>query len=196
MVLLRKNETIMSCFGNKYLLLFMAVLILSSCSPEAGRKTLNFFFDGVPSKEVAEQSNDVDSLIKIDSALTNLNVPEKSQIIYHIPYLEKECASCHDQTSMGNLVMPQPRLCYQCHENFEQIYNVVHGPVGGGYCTECHQPHYTKEKYLLRLSGQELCFQCHVTGVTFNTTIHEGIEDTNCTECHNPHGGEDSLMFN
>ena len=180
----------------KYLLFLLFAFILNACSPEAGKKTLNFFFDGVPSKDVLGQSTSTDSLIGSDTIVTTLNAPSDLQTIYHIPYLDKECAGCHDRTSMGKLVMPQPRLCYQCHENFGEKYYVLHGPVAGGYCSDCHHPHYAKEKNLLKRTGQDLCLNCHVPGEGFNTIIHEGIENTNCTECHNPHGGEDRLMFN
>ena len=181
---------------SKYLLFISAVFIINACSPEAGKKTLNFFFDGVPSEEMVEQIINNDSLNGIDSTRLNSVAPATLQITYHMPYLEKECASCHEQYSMGNYVLPQPKLCYQCHENFEDKYKILHGPVEAGYCTACHQPHYGNEKNLLKRIGQDLCKHCHAPGVGFNTKIHEGIEDTNCIECHNPHGGEDRLMFN
>ena len=186
----------MSLSGKIYFLLFLATIIIKGCSPEAGRKTLNFFFDGVSNNEALLQTIHVDTLNVTDTSIVAIIVPSVPQTIYHIPYLEKECAACHDRTSMGKLVMSQPRLCYQCHENFGEKYNVLHGPVAGGYCSDCHHPHFAKEKNLLKRTGQDLCLNCHVSGEGFNTTIHEGIEDTNCTECHNPHGGEDRLMFN
>ena len=186
----------MSDSGTKYFLIFLTVFFLSACSPEAGKNTLKFFFDGVPGDEVMELKGSNDSLNISDTLAIDSENPTAPLTVYHIPYLEKECATCHDQGAMGKYVMPQPRLCYQCHEIFEERYKVLHGPVGGGYCTACHHPHFTKEKSLLKRPGQELCLYCHAPGEGFNTIIHEGIENTNCTECHNPHGGEDKLMFN
>lgn len=180
----------------KYIIILPAAIILSGCSPEAGKKTLNFFFDGVPGEDILGKTTNKDSLISSDTTVNTINVPSTSETIYHIPYLEKECAACHEQGSMGKYIMLQPRLCYQCHNNFEDKNKVLHGPVAGGYCSACHHPHFSKEQGLLKRTGQELCLYCHIPGEGFNTRIHEGIEDTNCTECHNPHGGEDSLMFN
>jgi len=181
--------------GSVSSIIIFILILLGGCSPEAGKKALNFFFDGVPGDELLEQTTSIDSIKKPDTTVQETELPNIEMTVYHIPYLEKDCSNCHDQNTMGRYILPQPKLCYQCHENFEERYKTVHGPVAGGYCTACHQPHYAQEN-LLKRSGQELCLNCHVPGESFNTTIHEGIEDTNCIECHNPHGGEDRLMFN
>jgi len=170
--------------------------VMAGCSPEAGKKTLNFFFDGVPEKQFVAQTAVIDSSNLSDSSASEIKIPPKPENVYHPPYLEKECTACHNLNSMGKFVMPQPQLCYQCHEDFKEIYKVVHGPVAGGYCTACHNPHFTKEKSLLKRTGQKLCLYCHEPGEGFNVESHDGIEDTACTECHNPHGGETRKMFN
>ncbi len=182
--------------GTKYMLMLAAIVFIAGCSPKAGKKTLNFFFDGVPGEESENPVTMGDSLNLSDSLTAVSRVPVVPENIYHLPYLEKECSGCHDQNSMGEYVLPQPALCYQCHEDYAENYKVIHGPVAGGYCTECHHPHYSKEEYLLERTGQSLCLYCHVAGESFSMEVHDGIEDTNCTECHNPHGGEDRYMFN
>ncbi|MDX2443213.1 MAG: cytochrome c3 family protein [Bacteroidales bacterium] len=180
----------------KYLIAFVAIILCNACSPEAGKKTLNFFFDGIPAESQQVLAIATDTLIIIDSLRPTQENFQKAEITYHIPYVGKECASCHDQDFMGKYVLPQPELCYQCHEDFNNRYEVLHGPVAGGYCTNCHHPHFTKEENLLKRTGQELCLYCHIPGKGFNEQIHVGIENTNCIKCHNPHGGKDRLMFN
>ena len=146
----------MSANGLKYLFIILAIIFLNACSPEGTKKTLNFFFDGVPGEEV-EQIDVADSLNQPYSSTIVSAISSKPQNIYHLPYLEKECASCHDWSSFGKYVLSQPRLCYQCHEIFKEKYNVMHGPAAGGYCTSCHHPHFSKEKALLIRTGQKLC---------------------------------------
>ncbi|NOX85830.1 MAG: hypothetical protein GXO86_07695 [Chlorobi bacterium] len=120
----------------------------------------------------------------------------KSEYIFHPPYQEKECANCHNQGQMGKLLEPLPGLCYQCHESFGDQYQVLHGPVDAGFCTQCHNPHMSKNKFLLIRTGQNLCLNCHLSKDVFKNEAHSDIEDADCTECHNPHGGEDRFILN
>jgi predicted CXXCH cytochrome family protein len=79
----------------------------------------------------------------------------------HYPFGEGECASCHNEQSLGNMIEPQPALCYLCHVDLSESYNYLHGPVAGGYCSACHDPHRSTNEKLLRYAGDELCFYCH-----------------------------------
>ena len=171
----------------------LVVFICNSCSKDLQYKTLTFFFDGVPDTAIAFIQKD--SLkIKVDSGNVQnngLNVLLSDKTI-HQPYKEHQCDACH-QT--GSLVMPQPGLCYQCHEDFAAKFTFLHGPVSGGYCTECHHPHQGERK-LLKRKGQELCFYCHEKEQVFANEVHAEIGETMCTECHNPHGGTDKFLFN
>ena len=103
---------------------------------------------------------------------------------------------CHDENSMSELIMKEPDLCYICHEDFSEIFNSVHGPVSGGYCTSCHDAHMSKEIKLLKRTGQQICLFCHDSGAVFKNEVHEDIDDSECTLCHNPHGGEDRFILN
>ena len=89
------------------------------------------------------------------------------------------------------MLEPEPALCYMCHEDLTSVYPVLHGPVGGGYCTACHDPHSSKAGSLLRFNGRDLCLYCHVEKEVLKNEIHEGLEEMACSDCHNPHGGED-----
>ncbi|MCF6342569.1 MAG: hypothetical protein L3J31_07180 [Bacteroidales bacterium] len=179
------------------MILFAVVVFIIACTPRSSYKSLSVFFDGVPNPDVIDSIARADSLSKI--AMTK-DAPARDRVrteyVFHPPYVDKECASCHDQGQMGKLLEPMPGLCYQCHEDFADQFEVLHGPVGGGFCTECHNPHLTKDKHLLVRTGQDLCLGCHNTNDVFSNEVHEDIEDADCTECHNPHGGDDRFIFN
>ena len=114
----------------------------------------------------------------------------------HYPYQEKECESCHDQNSLGQMVEPEPGLCYVCHEDYGTLFTSLHGPVAGGYCPSCHNPHKSEAQYLLRFTGPELCFFCHRTASVMANEMHLDLGEMNCTDCHNHHGGDDRYILN
>ena len=175
----------------------VGILLLSQCSPYAGKSVLHVFFDGVPETDstlsVMEEQGEmlVDSSDYVDGALASAE-PEG---MMHYPYEERECASCHDEQALGTMVEPQPGLCYICHEDLSERYNYLHGPVAGGYCTACHNPHSSENEKLLRLRGEELCFFCHKEEGVLGNEMHEDLDGMLCTDCHNPHGGEDKYIF-
>jgi predicted CXXCH cytochrome family protein len=156
---------------------------------------LTFFFDGVPDTTKKELPVISDSLKTANVAtMQDASVIEaKSEYVFHPPYSEGQCENCHNN---GSLTMPQPQLCYQCHEDFSKKFAYLHGPVAGGYCTSCHHPHMAKEKKLLTRTGQDLCLYCHESKDVLKNENHSGIGETKCTECHNPHGGTDKFIFN
>ena len=178
-------------------LLGVAILLLSQCSPYAGKSMLNFFFDGVPESDTAQAKlADLDE-ISPDSlgqggALLAL---EKPILFVHYPYEERECASCHNEQALGTMVEAQPGLCYTCHEDLSTVYAYLHGPVAGGYCTSCHDPHMSESGKLLRRTGDALCFHCHAQESVEKNEMHQDLEGMFCMDCHNPHGGEDKYIF-
>ena len=171
--------------------------MLSQCSPYAGKNLLNFFFDGVPETDTVQtgladlEEAKSDSLGETEALLAQ-NVPSR---IVHYPYEEGECASCHNELSLGTMVEVQPGLCYLCHEDLSQVYNYLHGPVAGGYCTSCHNPHMSESGKLLRMTGDNLCLHCHSEEDVAKNEIHQDLEGMSCMDCHNPHGGDDKYIF-
>lgn len=178
-------------------LMTAGMLLLGQCSPYAGKSVLHLFFDGVPEADSTDAGNIDPEEVPADStgyaeAVTASSVPER---LIHYPYEERECAACHNEQSLGSMVEPQPGLCYICHEDLAGRYNYLHGPVAGGYCTSCHDPHMSENEKLLRITGEELCFHCHEAESVLRNEMHEGLEGMLCTDCHNPHGGEDKYIF-
>ena len=183
-------------FKNKYKITSISTLIviflIAACSTEITYKVLSFVFDGVPDPNLTDTITQVDSIALIDSTEILVIAENTPLINIHQPYQTKDCNSCHDNSMT---VDAQPGLCYSCHENYEENYAIIHGPVIGGYCTSCHDPHTSKFDNLLKKENEELCFHCHNSEQLALNDIHSIIENSNCSECHNPHGEENSFFL-
>jgi predicted CXXCH cytochrome family protein len=177
--------------------ILLTIIFVSACSTTRHHNVLSFFFDGVPSPAEEIAFNPGDSLSPGDSTHTTGNVIPaiESQFVYHTPVKEKQCDACHDHNTMGTLILPQPEVCYQCHADFNKVFQSLHGPVAGGYCTACHDPHMSTADSLLLRTGQSLCLYCHNSIQVLSKDVHTDIGDAECTMCHNPHGGDDRYML-
>lgn len=168
--------------------LLLLSLLLAACTPKVRLNVLSFLFDGVPDPTLVSEITPGDSLLFDNSDSLSVEFTVIPSMYYHYPYQEKECMSCHDQNIVGNLIDSEPGLCYACHEDYNYVFESLHGPVDAGYCTACHEPHMSKNKKLLILKGNELCLQCHISYEENPSIYHAEIGDENCITCHNPHG--------
>ncbi len=177
--------------------LLLSLSLLDQCSPYAGKGLLTFFFDGVPIADSTETVSKelVSELVDSSDQVMAASLLQSPLIFNHYPYEERDCASCHDQNSLGNMIEPQPGLCYTCHEDLTTRFKYLHGPVASGYCTSCHDPHMSEAEKLLRFTGQLLCLHCHTAESVFKNEMHQDLDGMECTDCHNPHGGEDKYIF-
>jgi predicted CXXCH cytochrome family protein len=173
------------------------LVYFSACSTSKNYKILSFFFDGVPSpvSENAVLAADTVSIPVSADQNQVLAQNEIPKIKPHPPYHDRQCGSCHDQSTMGKLLKPLPDLCYQCHEDFGSKYKVVHGPIGGGQCNMCHSPHMSANQHLLTRTEQPLCLFCHDPKQIWDEVYHAEKRDVDCIVCHNPHGGEDRNLL-
>jgi predicted CXXCH cytochrome family protein len=105
------------------------------------------------------------------------------------------CVLCHDfNADLGILNserQSEGSMCFKCHSDriglFSQDY--IHGPVAGGSCTICHNPHGSQFENSLHTPEQILCFSCHegVEEQLNKAVVHVPFRDGRCGECHDPH---------
>ena len=177
-------------------LFLLLIAILSACSPKSQYQVLSFFFDGVPDSTANQSNLNQDSLRyqHISDSLNALAAKEKV-IPGHPPYLNQECARCHERTTTNRFVMDQPGLCYTCHQSYNKNFKFLHGPVASGYCTACHSPHLSELPHLLKRKDSEICLLCHETPQTPPQGNHPAFSSSSCLSCHNPHGGNDRYFL-
>ena len=181
-----------------FLMLVFLVGYFSGCSTPKNYKILSFFFDGVPlpkndittstlNGEINSNSN-IDSTQKKKSDALAAIVPQLTEFV-HKPFGDKDCNACHELGRKVILKMDVPDLCYSCHKKFDTLYTELHGPVAGGMCNSCHQPHNSKfQKLLITENNSDLCYNCHVEADILQNPVHK--DKSACLKCHNPHGGK------
>ena len=171
----------------------LCILVLANCNPDSRRRVLSTFFDGVP--PAAADSIMAAGIIPADSNMAVAAVTSPQPVVtvrnLHAPFRERSCTGCHERAFSNSLKTPTPQLCYGCHEDFRQEFAFLHGPVAGGYCTQCHNPHQSSNPKLLVMKEDQLCFHCHQPADVYQNEEHEEIEPSECLDCHNPHGGQD-----
>lgn len=163
-----------------------------ACTPKSSYNIKSFFFDGVPDPNLKTAANDEATLVE---EIQDSTILFKVANTIHPPYKEKTCLECHAKENMGQPKMELPNLCYQCHDDFSKSNAYLHGPVGSGNCTQCHNPHKSKLERLLVRNGQDLCLKCHIKDKVIENRVHEDIASKSCMECHDPHGGENKLFL-
>src|SRR3989338_7391765 len=98
---------------------FFFILLLSGCSPAAKEKWLRTLIDGVPGKNKAMQ-------VKTESQRKRkeekIQLPPKPEILFHVPFLEQLCDSCHDKKYSQKLLLKGKELCFTCHDDFKKSY--------------------------------------------------------------------------
>jgi len=110
---------------------------------------------------------------------------------YH-PEVEK-CTACHGETARGYLVTGrQDAVCYQCHDR-KDGKKLLHGPLGGGDCTTCHDPHGALNPALTVAKAEGLCVKCH--DQPHSEKHMRESRAVGCVTCHDPHSsGKDYLQ--
>jgi predicted CXXCH cytochrome family protein len=111
---------------------------------------------------------------------------------YHEPVLDGECKACHPQGVGRTSPVSEARLCHTCHET-KTGYKRLHGPLGAGQCSICHDPHGSSYPSFLVMGVRALCVQCHAQ--SRSQTHIEKSGNKQCPECHNPHGSEKQFLL-
>ena len=123
----------------------------------------------------------------------------------HPPVQSKMCAQCHLDASSPDALKTKKRgleVCRSCHSDLiNQVFasKRLHWPVADKVgCLNCHGPHATQEKPLLKMPMKPLCGTCHADTIKRqqnSPTKHPPIDAGECTSCHAPHGSDNVLLF-
>ncbi len=112
----------------------------------------------------------------------------------HIHPPAYSCDTCHFQTEKKHpqknkktivLVSEISSLCRTCHEN-QRSMPYLHYPFKEGMCTECHDPHESRVKGLLKEPSEKLCIGCH-SNKQKAKFLHGPSASGDCIFCHEAH---------
>jgi len=123
--------------------------------------------------------------------------PVASGVLEHPPFREGHCLACHEDhtTSAGHRLRPLTNaMCLACHTGMAVTtgaLSLIH-PPGGQRCLDCHNPHQSRQRNLLRDKGQLLiCAQCHADFLKESAKLpyrHHYLDPTTeCGSCHYAH---------
>lgn len=117
----------------------------------------------------------------------------------HSPVANVLCKTCHQaDPSVDKISMPLGKvdvLCFRCHVNEKKWKTQahVHGPVGTGDCTVCHNPHGDQFQFELWANGDtDICIACHTDKKKLvyeikGLVVHGILSGSGCIACHSPH---------
>lgn len=169
--------------------LALVLLTVLSCSEGKRHRTMEFFFDGVP-----PLPGERPEFGPLDANEPGAGSPSATGGWYvHEPL--KDCTQCHPSKRRARisrevqLVAQVPQLCYQCHTEFTSLSGWIHGPVVTGDCLFCHEPHKTRNPYLLTHPVPDMCYQCHDQEALSLVTNHADASYAHCIDCHAGHAG-------
>ncbi|HHD11226.1 MAG TPA: hypothetical protein ENK42_02180 [Deltaproteobacteria bacterium] len=117
----------------------------------------------------------------------------------HAPFAEGKCNVCHKQGSK-EIVKADYTMCLDCHENsmqsFYKRYSHLMAGKDDNFCADCHTPHASDERALLRDREDKTCWQCHEDTRSFTHSaryIHPDLKK--CLDCHVSHGSNARYML-
>jgi DmsE family decaheme c-type cytochrome len=98
-----------------------------------------------------------------------------------------------DKGEDSHLVSPLNQLCWTCHGDMGHLNAAAykHSPFGKGFCTDCHDPHASDVRVLLKQEEDVLCISCHPVGdERARAHQHPPFEGGFCMNCHDPHASD------
>jgi DmsE family decaheme c-type cytochrome len=111
------------------------------------------------------------------------------------------CTSCHQIHTEHDQVRDkraQAEVCFACHKEQRALSEKPsHHPIPEGKmtCSDCHNPHGTMGKKLLRKDTvNDTCFMCHAEKRGPFLWSHQPVTQ-DCGLCHNPHGTTADYML-
>ncbi|MDP1854052.1 MAG: cytochrome c3 family protein [Candidatus Omnitrophota bacterium] len=128
----------------------------------------------------------------------------------HEPFVSGMCDACHNISAEGKIEVKgqTKKICLACHSSLlTKDDTVKHSGYDMLECVDCHNPHTSSEKWLLKKKITQICFDCHgkeeaakhpydvVPSQKINLDKGNEIWLTNdrqmsCVSCHNPHSAK------
>jgi predicted CXXCH cytochrome family protein len=183
-------------------LLGVACIAGAGCAVEQRYRVMSFFLDGVPPPGTEEPVE-----MPQVAAATSLEEPadilmalaprtqRRADFSKHEAYDQKQCLDCHAGRFTDRLSVDLEELCWTCHAREDFPGEVVHGPVAGGSCTGCHNPHTSPYEKLLVQPTATLCERCHDDDTFPGFAQHRAREGEDCVRCHDPHSADREFML-
>jgi predicted CXXCH cytochrome family protein len=191
------------------------IALLSGCDKQSRHKVLTVFFTGVP--PLAEEQKSPAATNKKPQG--EQTAAPRPTLYKHPLTASRQCNQCHHSTanfnmfggrrqqplafrkgmvSPGPLVRPRQELCIGCHKDKSAAEVLARGlrlhPTSAkGDCYACHDPHQSKNPYVLVEKSQQVCIPCHQDPKIMALPAHK--EPGGCLTCHNPHLGKDRKLL-
>lgn len=116
----------------------------------------------------------------------------------HAPF-EDTCAGCHRGSASELVAGGGSALCFACHADLEQEIrssSVPHDALEMAECVDCHSPHASRQRRLLRAPEGGVCQSCHEDHAGgAGDFAHGTIDWFGCQSCHQPHGGDKPALL-
>lgn len=111
----------------------------------------------------------------------------------HKPFTQGDCSTCHNQTT-------GVKLCLSCHpqvmDSFNRPINHVTPDNKHSFCFNCHTPHASAQKGLIRGAPGQACRSCHAGKFERRSkALHRHPNSDRCVDCHQLHGSDKPAML-
>ncbi len=115
----------------------------------------------------------------------------------HAPF-EQGCDDCHQGPHGGALPkllrQAPPDLCLTCHDR-KDTRKVVHEALKIGTCVDCHTPHSSDERPLLKAPIERVCAECHDLAKLAPGPFRHAATEGRCGACHDAHSSDEPKLL-
>jgi predicted CXXCH cytochrome family protein len=198
---------------NEVLVSESSIAIVGTCD-ESGSIRINVQGgSSLSGKEVPIQYGGFTVRIKVGRGISNitLTAPSGESSSIQVAFAEKRagftdwmvheyqdhfsnCSDCHrvNEKRMNYKRMSMGTASCRtgdCHGEMGVEAEFVHGPVAGGVCISCHNPHGSPNNASISRTGADQCLVCHdgKREEFQQAHQHSPVKDGDCTGCHDPH---------